>query len=90
MQKSMDEMLAEFAARGGKVQHVAVGEGNALTTRDWGKIVRSPSRVCLRPATDDDLAYRRHEAAQQAGFTGDHQFAAEVAAGLHDNALRRG
>lgn len=54
-------MKAAFAAKGGKVQQVAEGEGLGLTTRDWGQVVRTPR------AEAEDLISQRHVTIGHAG-----------------------
>lgn len=50
----LEAMKAQFAAKGGKVQQIAEGEGLGLTARDWGQVVRTPR------AEADDLISQRH------------------------------
>ena len=90
--KTTAELIAEFKAKGGTVQVIALGETAVdLTSSGWAKAIREPGKVetrAQREENDAHLGYARWEAAQQAHFTGDHAFGREISAGMHDKALR--
>jgi hypothetical protein len=81
------ELLAQFFAKGGKVQKCAPG---ARTTTEYEMYRAVRGRLPRRAETLDAeyIAERRMEVAREAALLGDRQFAAEVAAGMHDKALR--
>lgn len=80
----LNDMVAAYLAKGGSIKTVQPGAtALGLTDRQWSQVVRGNAS-----ATEPDLGYARFEAAQQAGFVGDHNFAVEIAAGLHDGALK--
>lgn len=84
MTKEEMRALATLAATRAPVVRVAAGvTALGLTDRDWYRRVRDGGRA----VDSERLAERRAEVAHDAAFTGDRQFAAEVAGGMWDHTL---